>query len=294
MALATSVFGRFPAPLLAAALLCALAAACGGGDDDDSGLGGPAPAPGAPQITAGQVTFVNSCAVGLTVRSSGPAIGTLAANGGTVSVAVASFNQGAQNVIMPYPDTSPAQCPAAYCDGWTALGGTPGTVQREGFMWEGANATYAAYCNPNLSGRNICAAQQNCCGPGMVQDGTFGTTFEFTPNGGSNLDYPDLSTNYGSGPTSPPNLCPTGGPDDCVSAAANIFFNVPIKWTTNMTCSFTSAATQVTGLECLTASCPDAYQHPTDDKQCSCASSPDRGYLVEFCPAGSSMPAPPG
>ncbi len=260
--------------------------AAGGGGGDLNGT--------PPAIEAGKVIFVNSCAVGLTLRSTGPALGTLAAGGGSVTVEVASFNQAAQNAVMPYPNLSQSQCPAAYCDGWTALGGTPGTTQREGSMWEAPNATYAAYCNPNLSGRGICAQQMNCCGPDMVQDGTFGTTWEFTPNGAGSLDYPDLSTNYGSGPTSPPNLCPTGGPNDCVTAAANIFFNIPVKWTTNMECSFTSAKTMVKGLECLEASCPDAYQHPTDDKQCSCSSSPDRGYLVEFCPTGSTMPATPG
>jgi hypothetical protein len=284
--------------LVAMTIACAIASGCGS-DGSKSAVPGPGPEDGGggddglPAITAGQMIFVNSCAVGLTIHSSGPSIGTLAANGGTASIPISSFNQGAQNVILPYPNTSDAQCPAAYCDGWTALGGTPGTVQREGFMWEAPNATYAAYCNPNLSGRGICAAQQNCCGSGMVQDGTFGTTFEFTPNGGGSLDYPDLSTNYGSGPMSPPNLCPTGGPDDCVTAAANIFFNVPIQWTTNLACSFTSANTQVMGLECLTVDCTDAYQHPTDDKQCACPTSTDRGYLVEFCPSGSSMPAPP-
>jgi len=281
------------APSLMALLALVAASACGGSSDDGDGLGAPSPAPTS-TITAGQVTFLNSCAVSLSFKSSGPAVEMLAANGGTVSIPVASFNQGGQNVIMPYPDTSASQCPAAFCDGWTALGGAPGTTQREGFMWDSPNDVYAAYCNPNLSGRSICAQQQNCCGPGMVQDGTFGTTWEFTPAGGNGLDYPDLSTNYGSGPMSPPNLCPTGGPDDCVSAAANIFFNVPIQWTTNMACSFTSAGTQVMGLECFTADCSDAYQHPTDDKQCSCTSSTQRGYLVEFCPAGSSMPAPPG
>jgi hypothetical protein len=61
-----------------------------------------------------------------------------------------------------------------------------------------------------------------------------------------------------------------------------------------MLCSCTSANTMVTCRECLSASCPDAYQHPTDDKQCACSSSSQRGYLVEFCPAGSSLPAPPG
>jgi hypothetical protein len=283
---------------LVATVALVLAAGCGGSDTTKSGGPGPGAGPdpdvGGPAISAGNVTFVNSCAVSLSFHSSGPAIGTLSANGGTVTIPISQFNQGGQNVIIPYPNTSAAQCPAAYCDGWTALGGTPGTVQRDGAMWDSPNDTYAAYCNPNLSGRGICAQQMNCCGPGMVQDGTFGTTFELTPNGSGGNDYPDLSTNYGTGPTTPPNLCPTGGPNNCVTAAANIFFNVPIQWTTNETCSFTTAGTQVMGLQCFTAGCSDAYQYPIDDKQCSCPSSATRGYLVEYCPSGSSMPATPG
>lgn len=265
---------------------------CGGGGDAADG-GNLSLGSGAPTITADQVTFVNNCAVSLTLHSTGPALGTLAANGGTVSIPIASFNKGGQNLVIPYPNTSATQCPDAYCDGWTALGGAPGTVQRKGFMWDPPNNTYAAYCNPSLSGRGICALQRNCSGPGMIQDGTFGTHWEFTPGAGGN-DYVNLSTNYGSGPNTPPNLCPTGGPDDCVTAAAVIFFNVPVKWTTNQSCSFTTAAQTVTGLQCLTANCADAYRHPTDDKQCACPSSATRGYRVEFCPAGSPLPPAPG
>jgi hypothetical protein len=280
--------------VLALALL--VASGCGGssgsssgGGSDDDGLGATPPS-----ITAGQVTFLNNCAVPLSFHSSGPAIGTLAANGGQTSIAISAFNQGGPNIIIPYPNLARAQCLPAACDGWTALGGTPGTKQREGYMWEAPNDVYAAYCNPNLSGRGICVQQDNCCGPNMVQDGTFGTTWEFTPSGGGGNDYPDLSTNYGSGPMSPPHLCPyPENPNDCVAAAANIFFNVPIQWSTNQNCTFTSAGTQVTTLQCLTASCPDAYQHPTDDKQVACPSSSDRGYLVVYCPAGSPLPQTP-
>lgn len=284
-------------PWTLTAMLClALAAGCGGnggsGGQDVTSPGPAEPTP-TPGITAGNVTFVNWCPVSLTMYSTGPTIGTLAANGGSVTIPVTQFNQGAQNLVIPYPNTSDAQCPAAYCDGWTDLGGTPGTKQREGYMWDSPNETFAAYCNPNLSGRGICALQMNCCGSGMVQDGTFGTLWEFTPGGGGGNDYPDLSTNYGTGPDTPPNLCPTGGPDNCVTAAANIFFNVPIQWTTNMNCSFTTANTQVTGLQCFTADCSDAYQYPVDDKQCSCPSSPNRGYLVQYCPSGSTLPATP-
>ncbi len=234
------------------------------------------------QIAAGTVTFKNSCAYGLTLYSTGPGLGPLAANGST-SVGISAFNQGGQNLVIPYPNLTAAQCPD--CDDWTALGGVPGTVQRTGSMWIGTNAKYAASCNPNLSGRGICAQQKNCCGPGMVQDGTFGTHWEFTPKGTSTDDFVNLSTNFGTGPDSPPHLCGPGvDPDNCVTKAANIFFNVPIAWSSNETCSFTSKATPVTGGTCLKADCPDAYQFPEDDKQASCPVDATRGYLVEFCP----------
>ena len=238
---------------------------------------------------AGQVKFVNSCKYSLTFNSTGPQIGTLAA-GGQKSIAIASFNQGGQNRIIVYPNLADNQCPN--CDGWTDLGGPPGTTQRAGWMWEGNDAKYASYCNPSLSGRDICVQQHNCCGAGMVQDGTFGTHFEFTPKGTPSNDFVNLSTNYGSGPHSPPNLCPIGGPDDCVDKAAVIFYNVPIEWTTNLNCSFTKKGTQVKGGKCFAASCPDAYQHPTDDKQVACPVNASRGYVVTYCPAGSSLPNP--
>ena len=130
----------------------------------------------------------------------------------------------------------------------------------------------------------------------MVQDGTFGTTWEITPNGGDsqNQDFIDLSTNYGSGPSSPPNLCPyRADPNDCVSEAANIFYNVPVRWSSNVTCSCTSEDLQVKSRQCLEVSCPEAYQHPVDNKQCACPSDEGRGYRVEFCPAGSRLPPVP-
>jgi hypothetical protein len=241
--------------------------------------------------TAGQVTFVNSCKYGLTLYSSGPSLGTLAP-GGVKSIAISAFRQGGANVIIPYPNLTDQQCPN--CDGWTDLGGPPGTKQRAGWMWTGKDAKYAAYCNPNLSGRGICALQHNCCGTHMVQDGTFGTHWEFTPQGTATDDFVNLSTNYGSGPHSPPKLCgqPGVNPNDCVAKAANIFYNVPIEWKTNLNCSFTTAGTKVKGLQCFSAGCADAYQHPTDDKQAACSVDNTRWYVVTYCPAGSSMPNP--
>ena len=239
---------------------------------------------------AGQIKFVNACKFGLTLKSTGPQIGPLGA-GGQTSLAISSFNPGGQNVIMAYPNLTDNQCPN--CDGWTDLGGVPGTKQREGWMWEGKDAKYAAYCNPNLSGRSICAQQHNCCGTQMVQDGTFGTHFEFTPKGMPTNDFVNLSTNYGSGPHSPPKLCGPGvSPADCVTKAANIFYNVPIAWTTNLDCSFTTKGIKVKGGKCFGVNCPDAYQYPTDDKQVTCPVNASRGYVVTYCPAGSKMPDP--
>jgi len=281
-----------------------LAASCGDGsspatssstspvdpDLDDDGLDGEE----TPDIVAGQILFVNHCVVELTLLSDRAPLATLEPTRGRYRLAISPLPVGSPNIIQPFPNVTDAQCPAAYCDGWTALGGVPGKTQREGWMWQGDNVTYAAYCNPNLSGRNICAMQKNCCGSGMVQDGTFGTTWEFTPGHGGGNDFVDLSTNFGTGPRTPPSLCGPGvNPDNCVTKAANIFFNVPVRWSSSSDCSCTTNGTMVASRQCLEADCPDAYQYPTDDKQCACSASPSRGYLVEFCPSGSSMPDPP-
>ena len=176
-------------------------------------------------ITAGNVTFVNGCTHPISFVSAGSPVGRMIGTlpvSGRKMIPLSAFNQGGANAILVYPNLPTAQCPN--CDQWTALGGVPGTKQREGWMWDAPNATFARYCNPNLSGRAICAAQQNCCGASMVQDGTFGTLFELTPRAGAN-DYVDLSTNYGFvTPHDPPKLCGPGvNPNDCVSKAANIF-----------------------------------------------------------------------
>jgi len=242
-------------------------------------------------ITPGQIIILNSCGTSLTVLSNGRQLARIEP-GGQHSVAISTFPPGSANVIIPYPNLDSARCPN--CDNWTDLGGVPGTVQRAAWMWMDNDAKYAAYCNPNLSGRGICAAQKNCCGAGMVQDGTFGTHWEFTPKGGGSNDFVNLSTNSGSGPRNPPKLCGEAGadPNDCVSKAANIFYDVPIAWTTNLDCNFTTRGRKVKGLHCTSVLCPDAYTHPTDDKQAACPTDPNRGYAVQYCPAGSSLPTP--
>jgi len=94
--------------------------------------------------TAGHVTFVNLCKYSLTLNSSGPPLGTLAP-GEHKSIAISAFKQGGANLVIPYPNLSDQQCPN--CDGWTDLGGPPGTKQREGWMWMGNDTKYAAYCS---------------------------------------------------------------------------------------------------------------------------------------------------
>lgn len=292
MVLRRSVYRRLAVTWIAAALF--LVSGCSGGDSGGGNFGS------TPAITAGKVTFVNHCAVDLTIYETSRefAAFTLSANGGkTQEIALSQFKVGKGYNFMSYPNT--ATIPDVYCDGWTDLGGSPGTIQRTGFMWEGANVTYAAYCVPGLSGFGNCVKlpSGSCAGPGMVsQYGTFGTQWEFNLKGGGSNDYVDLSTNYGIDSTHPwPKLCPPDGPrsDDCVAKSANIFFNVPVKWTTNKDCSFTTKNTPVKGLKCLTADCPDAYRHPMDDKQCACTSSDDSGYLVEYCPDGVQLPPVP-
>lgn len=128
----------------------------------------------------------------------------------------------------------------------------------------------------------------------MNFDKTFGTTWELSPFSSMGNDFIDLSTNYGTGPTSPPQLCGPGvDPDDCVTASANIFYNVPIAIEMGgSVCSCGSLGSR-SSISCTQVSCTDAFQHPTDNKQCACSSGGDRGYVITYCPAGSALPSLP-
>jgi hypothetical protein len=212
------------------------------------------------------------------------------------------LNQNAPNTFMVAPVTTASQCTQIACQNWSDIQ-APG--QRMGYMWGNNpphhnNLLYAAYCQPTNAAAKQCnsTSQTPCCGTSMVYDKTYGTTFEITPNGGSGLnqDFVDISTNYGSGPESPPPLCSSStNPDDCVSATANIFFNVPVQvqmappGSPTPTCAFPPGATNT--LSCTSVSCSDAYQYPTDAKQAVCPQS--TGYVVTLCPSGSPLPTIP-
>ena len=148
------------------------------------------------------------------------------------------------------------------------------------------NDKYARFCQQTNAAVGQCTnsgTNNPCCGPNENMDGTFGTLFELTPFGGAtkNQDFTDISTNFGTGPTTPP--CVGSGPN-CVAQNANIFFSIPILMQSTNTCTFTTKGTQRNSLTCLTADCSDAYQTPTDDKQMTCPSA-NAGYQVTFCPS---------
>jgi hypothetical protein len=76
-----------------------------------------------------------------------------------------------------------------------------------------------------------------------------------------------------------------------VSKDANIFYNVPIAWSTNQNCSFANQKIQRSEFQCTSVDCSDAYQRPKDDKQVACPQTPPaRSYTVTYC--GTSLPPP--
>lgn len=259
-----------------------------------------------PAPVAGQLTIYNNCAVpiklmapgnttidGTTIRSYDSIAYTTASGGG--------LTQNAANAFMFAPITSDDQCTLAQCGNWTDINSANG--QRKGYMWMdnssnsppgNNNLVFAAYCQPTNAAAGQCTSTSStpCCGSSMIFDKTFGTTFEITPNGGksNDQDFIDISTNFGSGPNSPPALCGTPGANskNCVSATANIFFNVPIDVATSNSaaCTFPQGGS---GLSCTGVSCTDAYQYPEDNKQANCPAG--TGYVVTLCPGTNQLPA---
>ena len=237
---------------------------------------------GGVDVVPGQFILHNGCSKSLTIMvPPGKTIQqfTLDANGGPEDQKSFTLDEVGTNMgFKPSPNISSEECTNLDCSAWNpVLAAYP---CRQASQWEGDNEKYAAYCNPALVAADTCADQDNCCGPGMLQDYGFGTFFEISiqaPN-----DTPDMSTNSD---------CQCVGGDDGCAEGQPIFYNVPIKWTTNQNCSWTTAGTLVKGLECTSATCPDAYTHPTDDKQVSCPHAADRGYVLEFCPDGQDLPA---
>lgn len=256
---------------------------------------------------AGTVTISNNCKIDLKLmsRTNSTIDGDVIDAGKSKVLQVSDLNTGAANTIMVAPVTSATQCSAIDCGSWTAIQYSPAppqanTTQRDGSMWASPNLLYAAYCQPTNAGAIQCndTSTTPCCGTSMNYDRTFGTTWELTPGAdvsGSIQDFIDLSTNYGSGPDSPPTLCtaPGADPNNCVDVNANIFFNVPVSIVmSGGDCSCGNLGSR-SKISCTAVSCSDAYQYPEDHKQCSCSSGGKRAYVVTYCPKGSPLPAIP-
>ena len=255
-----------------------------------------------PVVQPGQVILFNNCRLPLKFMSpTNPSTinGIVLDSGVANSFDISQFHQNSPNTILVAPQTTASQCLQAACQEWTAV--QPNTTQRAGSMWESPNLVWSAYCQPTNAGANQCTDDSTatpCCGPRMNFDKTFGTHVELTPFGGTahNQDFINLSTNYGSGPDSPPLICGPGvDPNNCVTVSANIFFNVSIKVDLGSggECSCGDLGNR-NELVCTDVSCTDAYRYPLDNKQCACSSGGERGYVVTYCPEGSPLPTLPG
>ncbi|EGV19692.1 glycoside hydrolase 64/thaumatin family protein [Thiocapsa marina] len=240
---------------------------------------------------AGKVILFNNCALPLKLMSDTNAAidGNVLQAGEQETFPIGELHAGSPNTILVAPVTTRDQCGDLACEDWTAV--QPNRVQREPGMWEDPNLTYAAYCQPTNAAAAQCSsdpAETPCCGPNMNYDKTFGTHLELTPDF-QGQDFVNLSTN-----AMPPLLCGPGvDPNNCVTASANIFFNVPIH--VDMAggdCACDSLGNR-SQLICTTVSCEDAYQYPLDPKQCACSSGGQRGYTVTYCPEGSPLPRIP-
>lgn len=258
-----------------------------------------------PEPVPGQLIVYNNCNTPIKFMSPTSS----AINGTTLqpydstfypTAAGGGLGQNTPNTFMFAPITTDAQCAQVQCGNWADI---RAAGQRMGYMWMNNtsnnppgndNLVYAAFCQPTNAAAGQCTTTSTtpCCGSQMNYDKTFGTTFEITPNGGTSKtqDFVDLSTNYGSGPNSPPTLCsaPGADPNDCVTATANIFFNVPIGVTmsSGAGCTFPQGGSS---LSCTDVSCPDAYQYPEDDKQVACPAG--TGYVITLCPGTNQLPA---
>ena len=223
------------------------------------------------------IVFKNSCAKPIQVKykaASAPQIFATIAPG--ASATWDSPNMPTQALAFT-PYYAPEDSCSVDCKEW----GKVLTRPRQGYQWMGANAQYAAVCNPVLSDdgnplSNACcskanpnynAATNDCPG---INDMGWGTLVEFslaTPS--FNLDSMDLSTNF---------LQTDNGP---------VFFNIPVSVSANNNqCNNSKTSSVQFPLVCADASCNVAYQSPEDKEnngaQIQCP--PQTSYVVNFCP----------
>ena len=240
-----------------------------------------------PAIVPGQVVFYNGCNHDLIIRpNTGLANFTLDMNGGTKSFTLAQV--GSNQFFFAAVKTSQQECNNLNnCIDWGNTLQNPKC--HDVAQWTGNNLVFATYCNAVLANAQACN-QGTCCGPNLKTDAAWGSLFEINIETSDNSqDSPDISTNSNC-------TCSTSpGPAECLLGNP-IFFNIPFKWTTNQSCHAGWSTTPVSGAECLTADCADAYTWPEDSKQVTCpltplpTPNPNRGYLIQYCPDGHQLP----
>ena len=268
------IFGISRAALLAVVCVTVMFSYPTYGSDD----GGRAGKKKVPAINPGHLIVYNGCWPPLTIMvPPNKTIKTFSLGPGK-SIQFTLAEVGTNMGFKPAPNLNAGNCKAVHCEKWSSV--LNAHQCRQASQWENSNESFATYCNPTLAAAGTCDTQNNCCGPKMVQDYGFGTFFEISiqsPN-----DTPDISTNSN---------CPCGsGTSECLEKQP-IFYNVPMKWTTNQECTMGTAKKIIQGAQCNSVTCPDAFTYPTDDKQVSCKHSETRGYLLEYCPAeGNDLP----
>ena len=273
-----------------------------GGNDNDCGSPHNDNDDGNPQVLSatileGQVTFYNHCDHELLIKPDhGIDSFILPANTGSNNFPLVTV--GANNRFYAAVLTTDEECNNLnYCKDWatTLYPPPPPPLCYDTAKWTGGNLAAATYCDAARASHGWCNdASSNCCGNHIEEDMVFGSLFEinitFTSKG---QDFPDISTNSNC-------TCSSSPTDDQCLTGSPIFFNAPLKWSTNQDCYADFATTPtISESKCYKVDCPEAYTHPEDAKQVACPKTgllvrnPNRGYLVEYCPDGHILPSIP-
>lgn len=232
--------------------------------------------------SARSLTLMNSCKypVSINLNSQNKPVQTFTILSGNSALydLNTDLSQNGSNAFHAVLAPPPGQglCSSRNCNTWSKqLQKTPATGY--GSNWQGKWEKYANVCQATMAAAGQCPSsggQSTCCGSSIIQDGTFGSLFEITPNGYSSNDYIDISTNYSS----------ASGP----SPFTPVFFSVPfmVSFSGSACISNNISIPTSSPLVCLHANCKSAYQYAIDPKQLACPNSDT--YTVTYCPPPTS------
>ena len=237
-------------------------------------------------IQPGKLTFCNCCDHDITVfQKQGIPLIQLSKHGGSDSF---DLNQlGSGRAYYANVETTDAECSALACDSWGDTLKNPPPASYNIGQWTGQYLSRSTFCSPPLSKLQVCQTQNNCCGSNLAHSG-WGSLFAISVG---KQDFLNFSTNAKCDWVLGNNI----GQNQCGYDFNSIQFNVPMRLKViNQTCVLGTKRKLITSLECLDVNCSDAFQYPQDDKQVACPSvgnvNPQRGYLLEYCPANTSLP----